>query len=164
MPDPIDTAWKLHSAQMEWTGKVDAKAGFILTLDAAAITTSIALSSEGMVFHGVSTGQFQLLYDLSILLFVTAAVLAAWAVAPALRLGNLKEEAKSNFIYFGHARFWDPDDLATALEEHDPLSSVTRQVVRMSTIAWRKHCRVAWSTWLTVAGVIVIALTGFVLS
>ena len=115
MPDPIDTAWKLHSAQMEWTGKVDAKAGFILTLDAAAITTSIALSSEGMVFHGVSTGPFQLLYDLSILLFVTAAVLAAWAVAPALRLGNLKEEAKSNFIYFGHARFWDPDNLATSM-------------------------------------------------
>ena len=164
MAIPIETAWQLHSAQMEWTGKVDAKAGFILTLDAAAVTTAIALSADGMVFDGIAASQFQILYDLSILLFIAAALLAAWAVAPVLRLGNLEEEAKSDFIYFGHARYWEADDLATALEEVDPLPNVTRQVVRMSRIVWKKHRRVACSTWLTVAGIILIALTGYLLS
>lgn len=149
---------------MEWTGKVDAKAGFVLTLDAAAIATGVALSAEGMVFHGITESWLQVPYGLSLLLFVGAALLAVWAVAPALRPGKLKEEAKVDFIYFGHARHWESSDLAEALENQDPLPVVTRQVVRMAQIAWRKHSRVAWSTWLTGVGVVMMALSGWVLS
>ena len=160
----MDTAWQLHAVQMEWTGKVDVKAGFILTLDAAAIATVMALSAEGMPFYDITARWLQVPYGISLLLFVVAALLAAWAVAPALRLGKLKEEAKLDFIYFGHARHWEADDLAEALEKRDPLPVVTRQVVRMAQIAWNKHRRVAWSTWLTGAGVVLMALTGWALS
>lgn len=101
---------------------------------------------------------------LILLLFIVAALLAAWAVAPTLRPGKLKEEAKVDFIYFGHARYWEADDLAETLEKRDPLPVVMRQVVRMAQIAWKKHRRVAWSTWLTCAGVVLMALIGWALS
>lgn len=160
----MDTAWQLHAAQMEWTGKVDVKAGFILTLDVAAIATVVALSADDMVFHGITASWLQVPYDLSLLLFLIAALLATWAVGPALRPGKLAEEAKVDFIYFGHARYWEACGLAEALEERDPLPVVTRQVVRMAQIAWTKHRRVAWSTWLTGVGVALLALTGWALS
>lgn len=149
---------------MEWTGKVDVKAGFILTLNAAAIATGVALSAEGMPFYGITSSWLQVPYGLSLFLFVAAALLAAWAVAPALRPGKLQKEAKVDFIYFGHARHWEADDLAEVLENRDPLPVVTRQVVRMAQIAWNKHRRVAWSTWLTGVGVLLMALTGWALS
>lgn len=161
---PLDTAWQLHAAQMEWTGKVDAKAGFILTLAAAAIATGVALSADGMVFHGIADSWVQVPYGLSLVLLIAAVFTAAWAVAPALRPGNLKAEAEVDFIYFGHARHWTADKLAEALNERDPLPVVTRQVVRMAEIAWNKHRRVAWATWLTGAGVLLMTLTGWGLS
>ena len=160
----MDTAWHLHAAQMEWTGKVDVKAGFILTLDAAAVTAGVALLADGMVFHGITESWLQVPYGLSLLLFIVAALLAAWAVAPALRPGKLKEEAQVDFIYFGHARYWEADDLVEALVKRDTLPVVMRQVVRMAQITWNKHRRVAWSTWLTSAGVVLMALTGWALS
>lgn len=164
MTKPLDTAWQIHAAQMEWTGKVDAKAGFILTLNAAAIATGVALSAKGLAFHGIAETWLQVPYGVALLLSIVAAALAAWAVAPSLRPGKLREEAKVDFIYFGHARYWDAHGLAEALEQQDPLTVVTRQVVRMAEIAWKKHRRVVWSTWLTVAGVALMALTGWALS
>lgn len=164
MTDHLDTAWQLHAAQMEWTGKVDAKAGFILSLDTAAIATGVALSADGMVFQGIADNWTRIPYGFSLLLFIVAALLAAWAVVPALRSGNLKREAELDFIYFGHARLWKADELAEALGERETLPVVTRQVVRMAEIAWNKHRRVVWSTWLTALGVLVMALTGWSLS
>lgn len=164
MKDALDAAWRLHDAQMEWTGRVDAKASFILTLDAAAIATGVALSAEGMTFHGIASTWLKVPYGISLTLFVVAAGLAAWAVAPALRFRHLTEEAKVDFIYFGHVRHWDAAELADTLTEQDLLPVLTRQIVRMSEIAWRKHCRAAWSAWLTGAGVVVMSLTGWALS
>lgn len=165
MATPLDTAWQLHAAQMEWTGKVDTKAGFMLTLDTAAIATGVALSAEGMVFHGIADDNWlSLLYGLSLALLIAAAFMATWAVAPALRAGNLQAEATEDFIYFGHAQHWTADKLAEALGERDVLPVVTRQIVRMAEIAWNKHRRVAWATWLTGAGVLLMAFAGWALS
>lgn len=149
---------------MEWTGKVDVKAGFVLTLNVAAIATAVALSGDGMVFHGITASGPQATYGFSLLLFIAAALFATWAVAPALRPGKLEEEAKADFIYFGHARYWEAHDLAEVLKEQEPLPIVTRQVVRMAKIAWTKHLLVVLSTWLTGAGVVLLALTGWALS
>lgn len=164
MTNPVETAWKIHSAHMDWTGRADSKAGFVLTLNAAIVATGVALSSEGLVFHNIGATWHRLPYGISLLLSMSAALLAAWAVAPSLRPGNLEREARSDFIYFGHARHWHALDLVEALEQRDPLPVVTRQVVRMANIAWRKHRRVAWATWLTVASIALMALTGWALS
>lgn len=164
MTKALDNAWQLHAAQMEWTGKVDTKAGFILTLDTAAIATGVALSADGLVFHGIRESWIQVLYGFALSSLIVAAALAAWAVAPALRSGKLKEEATVDFIYFGHSRHWQADDLAAVLRDGDALPVVTRQVVRMAGIAWDKHRRVWWSTWLTLVGVALMAASGMILS
>jgi hypothetical protein len=162
--DPLNTAWQIHAAQMDWTGKVDAKAGFVLAINSAAIATAVALSADGLVFHQVGDTSVWWLYGASIVLFGLAALVAVWAVAPSLRVGRLECEARNDFIYFGHARHWNPTELAEALKDREALPVVTRQIVRMADIAWLKHRKVAWSVWLTVLGLLSMAAAGFALS
>ncbi|MFD6548016.1 hypothetical protein, partial [Bacillus cereus] len=52
--DPIETAWKIHAALVDWTGKVDTKASFALTIESALLGGVVALSGDGRVFHDLA--------------------------------------------------------------------------------------------------------------
>lgn len=56
-----------------------------------------------------------------------------------LKADVVKKMSAENFIFFGHAQYWESDDLATALKERDILPMITRQIVIMAEIAWKKH-------------------------
>ena len=47
----VDTAWKIHAAIVDWTGKVDTKASFASALESAAI---VSLSASGRRLSGLS--------------------------------------------------------------------------------------------------------------
>ncbi|ROR64829.1 hypothetical protein EDD26_0180 [Agrococcus jenensis] len=141
-----ENAWRLHAAQMEWTGKVDAKAAFALTVQAALLGAVVVLLED------MKSGLEYTLLGASAVLVLAGAVFAAAVVAPQLRGRKLGEEAKSNFIFFGHARLWKPERLARELKRSDLVDQLAQQVVVMADIAWKKHRRVAWSIWLGLAG------------
>jgi len=94
------------------------------------------------------------------LLLLVAAGFAALVAIPLLRTKNLREESKENFIYFGHARFWEARDLEAAIKNEEILPQLSRQIVIMAEIAWTKHIRVQWSFSLAAAGGIVLTATG----
>ncbi|WP_407342220.1 Pycsar system effector family protein [Pengzhenrongella phosphoraccumulans] len=142
----VENAWQIHDAQMDWTGKVDTKAAFALTFQTAILAVAVSLLPD------MDTRLEYALNGLSILLVSAGAVFAASVVAPALRMKHVAAEAASNFIYFGHARAWEPDALADELRRTDLTDQVARQVVVMAKIVWGKHRRVAWSIWLAVVG------------
>lgn len=142
----FENAWRLHDAQMDWTGKVDAKAAFALTVQASLLGAAVVLLPD------MNTCIEYVLLGASVALVSAGAVGAARVVAPQLRSKSIAGESSSNFIYFGHARSWTPEDLARELRRTDLTEQVARQVVVMADIAWTKHRRVAWSIWLGVAG------------
>lgn len=144
--DGLDNAWRLHDAQMEWTGKVDAKAAFALTVQAALLGAAVVLLDD------MKSGLEYTLLGVSAVLVLAGTVFAAAVVAPQLRGKELAKEAKSNFIFFGHARLWKPKHLARKLKRSDLTDQLARQVVVMADIAWKKHRRVTWSIWLGLAG------------
>lgn len=144
--DPLDNAWRLHDAQMDWTGKVDTKAAFSLTIQGALLAAAVNLLDE------MDTCLEYVLIGLGVLLVMAGLAFAASVVAPRLRSKHVAAEVASNFIYFGHARGWSPDALARELRRTDLTDQVARQVVVMASIAWEKHRRVVWSIWLAVAG------------
>lgn len=156
LPEALENAWRLHDAQMDWTGKVDTKAAFALTLQAALLAAAVALLDE------LDFWPEYLLIGLSAILVAAGAVFAASVVAPQLRSKHLPTELASNFIYFGHARGWKPEALARQLRRTDLTEQIARQVVVMANIGWRKHRRVAWSIWLTVAGGVMLLAGGVV--
>ena len=98
--DTLDNAWRLHDAQMDWTGKVDAKAAFSLTIQGALLAAAVSLMDE------IDTCLEYVLIGLGVLLVMAGLAFAASVVAPRLRSKHVAAEVASNFIYFGHARGW----------------------------------------------------------
>lgn len=142
----FENAWRLHDVQMDWTGKVDAKAAFALTVQAALLGAVVVLLPD------MNTRAEYVLLGASVIFVAAGAVCAALVVAPQLRSKSLSGESASNFIYFGHARNWRPERLARELRRTDLTEQLAQQIVIMADIAWKKHRRVAWSIWLGVVG------------
>jgi hypothetical protein len=148
----LDNAWRIHDAQLDWTGKADAKAGFAFGLDSAAIATIAILVSTGKVFtHFDEPWQFVAFY-LGCAFLVAGTVFASIGVAPRLKRAVAQKQSETNFIYFGHARHWTAEKLEAALRTDDLLHQLARNIVVTADISWKKHVAVNWSIWLTLAG------------
>lgn len=158
-PDPVDTAWKIHSALVDWTGKVDTKASFALTVESAILVAITALSSNGRRLGRIDGCAIWVLY-IGVAVLALSALFAISVVSPNLRKRKVPSEVGENFIFFGHVRHWNPADLERALRERDPLPVLSRQLVVMSKIAWGKHERVKWSFLLAVLGALLVAGAG----
>lgn len=145
-PTAIETAWKVHAAQADWTGKVDSKAAFALTMHSALLTVAVLLFAhlDGWLPYA--------LFGAASALLVIGAILAASVVAPILRTRGLRQASRTNYVYFGHARHWRAEELTKRLRGDDILPQLSRQIVVMADIAWGKHVRVGWAIWLGVAG------------
>lgn len=150
--ESLETAWKIHGAIVDWTGKVDAKASFAFTIESAGVATTVALSGEKRIFSALEGPWQNFLYNGGIVSLLGAAAFAVWVVIPRLRMRHMKSEYPNNFIYFGHLKYWKPEDLPDAIGKKDLLPVLTHQLVNMSQITWRKHVAVKISMWLAIYG------------
>ncbi|MFE5643258.1 Pycsar system effector family protein [Rhodococcus sp. NPDC056516] len=157
-PNPVETAWKIHSALTDWTGKVDTKASFALTIQSALLVGVVTLSSKDRVFEHLS-GWAVVWYVIGNCLLVLGVICAVWVVRPRLRSSNLVPESQSNFIYFGHLRELTPDTVQDHLENTPILPVLSKQLVEMSKIAWKKHRMVQASMTLAPFGVLFLAIS-----
>ncbi|MFC5801172.1 Pycsar system effector family protein [Streptomyces formicae] len=159
--DPLDTAWRVHGALVEWTGKADSKAAFALTLQSTGLAVVAVLVSTQRGLNpsgGVAAVAFLVI---GAALLALGAGFAVAAVSPSLGMGQggQRPVARDAFLYFGHLRLWDPGELEATLRQTDPLPSLTRQLVVMSSIAWAKHRRVQWSLTCGAAGVVFVVVS-----
>lgn len=152
--DALDTAWRIHGALVDWTGKVDAKASFAFALESAGLGVIVTLSGKDRLFSALEGPWQQISYIVAAAGLALGAGCAMWVVIPRLRATKVKKEWPDNFIYFGHLKFWKPEDLPTKIKATELLPVITNQMVRMSKIAWMKHVLVVISMSLaSTAGV-----------
>jgi len=155
-------AWKVHSALADWTGRVDTKASIALSLEAAVLVLIISQSAETKPLAGL-TDFALLLYWVGFAALLLAIVFSLLVVVPQLKRRKLAAEAPDGLIYFGHLRLRTPDDVEASLR--DPalrLPALSRQLVAMAKIAWRKHVFLQAS--LLLAAVSAMAFLGAVAS
>jgi hypothetical protein len=156
--EPSESAWQIYAAISDAIGKVDAKASYFLALDSGLVVALIALSDGGQIFESVDPIRRGLFYWPGFALLLVAAALAAWAIAPRLNVAKAAQtpsnHSGSDFTYFGRLRSLAPRELERILSEEDPTASLSRSIVAMSTIAWRKHRIVWWSLLTTGIGVL----------
>lgn len=158
--ESLETAWKIHGAIVDWTGKVDAKASFAFTIESAGVATTIALSGDKRMFNILQGPWQNVLYYGGIVALLIAAAFSVWVVIPRLRMRHVKGEYPENFIYFGHLQYWNPEDLPAAIGKRDLLPVLSHQMVKMSQIAWRKHVAVKISMWLAISGGVGLVVCG----
>ncbi|MFF2316974.1 Pycsar system effector family protein [Arthrobacter sp. NPDC058097] len=161
--EAIDNAWKIHAAQVDWTGKVDAKASFAFALESAAIVSTVALSAQGRIFGDLNDPAAAWFYGIGLTLILVGAVFAVAVVIPRLKSDLVKSKAPDNYIFFGHAQHWEPENLATTLKEGDILPVISRQIVIMAEIAWQKHRWVQLSMFAGCGGGVCIVFAALVL-
>lgn len=159
--DSTDTAWKIHSALIDWTGKVDTKASFALSIESALLVGVVTLSTADRAFAALS-GWSLVWYVLGITLIVLGVGCAAWVVRPRLRSANASLESHRNFIYFGHLRELTPAVVQDHLENSPILPVLSKQLVEMSKIAWTKHRFVQVSMTLAPFGVLALSISALV--
>ncbi len=155
----IESAWKIHAALVDWTGKVDQKASFALAVESAVLAAIITLSSDARALASL-TGVGVWFYRIGVVLLIFAVGYAMRAVTPQLRGSKLKDEWEDNFIFFGHLRRWSEPELTRALQEKDLLPMLSRQLIKMSDIAWKKHRYLQRSLLLAAGGTILLVMAG----
>lgn len=159
----IEDAWRIHDAQLDWTAKADAKAAFAFGIDSALVATVAVLVSTGKVFVHFDTWYLIAMFVAGAVLLAVAIVFATVGVAPRLRRKRTNATWQQNYIYFGHARHWDPESLERRLRARSLLPQLARQITVTADVAWRKHVNVNWSIWLTVAaGVFLVGYVALV--
>lgn len=162
IPDPVETAWRIHTALADWTGKVDAKASFALTIESATLAVMVGLSGPDHPFGRLHGFWANSLFWLGVALLALSAIASVSVVAPRTRNRHVKSEWRDNFIYFGHLQYWKSADLIEHLRKADPLPALSRQLIVMSRIACEKHRRVQQSLRLAVAGTALVGFSGII--
>jgi hypothetical protein len=159
--DPVATAWSIHSSIAEWTRSVDNKASFASAVETAVLLGVLTLSANERQLAGLQ-GTWQLgLFWLGIAFLILSLLLVLWVISPHLRSKRVGEEYRSNVIYFGHARFWKPSELTTVLSGGDILPMLSRQIVAISNIAWKKHRNLQLSILGSVIGTALVAIAAW---
>jgi hypothetical protein len=135
---------------------VDAKASIALAIE-AAVAGLVALMATGDGELADASGLAAWSLGVGVLLLAASVVLSVLVVFPQLRGRATRREYSNDVVYFGHLRLWDPQRLAARLaEDSGELDGLSRQLVRMSKIAWRKHVWLQWSLALFVTGVLAV--------
>jgi hypothetical protein len=159
--EALDTAWRIHGALVDWTGKVDAKASFAFALESAALGVIVTLSGKDRLFGALEGPWQNISYVIAAAALVLGAGCAMLVVIPRLRATKVGKEWRDNFIYFGHLKYWAPENLPAKIKATDLLPVITNQMVRMSKIAWMKHVLVVISLILASAAGLSLLVCAF---
>jgi hypothetical protein len=159
--DPVATAWSIHSSIAEWTRSVDNKASFASAVETAVLLGVLTISAEERQLSRVQ-GPWQLgFFWLGIAVLILSLLLVLWVISPHLRSKRVRDEYRSNVIFFGHARYWKPPELTAFLSGGDILPMLSRQIVAISNIAWKKHRNLQLSILGSVIGAAFVAIAAW---
>jgi hypothetical protein len=160
-PSALGNAWKLHDAQLQWTSQVDSKASFVLAIETALMAGVMALAGDGRRLSALDDAWTRRSFVAGVAFIVLGLVVVALCVRPRLRNPNIEAESKVDYIYFGHVRRWDAESLSNELARNEMTQVVTRQVVRMAEIAWRKHRYLQVSITSAMIGTLLVSLAAW---
>ncbi|MEV1046410.1 Pycsar system effector family protein [Streptomyces sp. NPDC049916] len=150
-----EAAWRIHDALVDWTSRVDTKATIVLGLESAAVT-ALATLSRGRSLPSAGPSSVCLWTGVGLLLVSVAACLLV--VFPRLDGFATGRRWERGYVYFGHLRRWEAADLAEVLCGGDILPVLTRQLIAVSRICWRKHRLVQVSITAACSGGTLIAV------
>jgi hypothetical protein len=155
----IENAWHIHAQIVDWTGKVDAKAAFAMTVELALFAGLISLTSEDKLLGTFRGPVVLVLFLMAAGLLIAGIVCSALVVVPMLNSKDARHMWDQHIIYFGHLRHWNEIDLVEKLKTADIMPMLARQLVIMSKYAWIKHLRLQWSIGLGLASGLLTIIT-----
>jgi len=153
--DRCEFAWRVHGLQEAWIARVDVKASILLAVESGLLLG--AISTQDWISR-MSVGGLASAVVLVVLALIILAILSAGAaVMPAVGQVRVhKAEAADNLVYFGHLRHLTNGQLAErvqAVGQAAQVEMLSRQIIRLSRIAWWKNRLLRISLVLLVAAI-----------
>jgi hypothetical protein len=150
--DPLQAAlhfaWRIHDRNSEFSGRLDAKASVILSLETALAVVAVAGTKKGNPLSDLR-GAALAAFLICIALIAVAIVLAGLVLLPRVFWPwTSRRQSHGDFSFYAGLRRWDPAELRSRLVElgtRGQLDVLAEQLVIMSQVAWRKHLRLQWS-------------------
>ena len=160
--DAVQTAWRIHALLVDWVGKGDQKASFVLAVE-SAVAVGVVAASHGdpdnpNLLSALDSPLELWSYRLGAALIAVAIALVMAAVQPQLRRDRTGQDGPKGIVYFGDLRRWREPELSAALREREVLPDLSDQLIDLSHIAWKKHRRLQWSLPLAGSGALLVAL------
>lgn len=153
----LESAWRAHTAQESWAGKVDTKASIFLAVDGLVLSAVLtAWSRREGIFASMGGWRADAL-ALALGLCAAGGLLAIVVVFPVL--GGRDPVGDSGTIYFGDLRRRQPGELAQQLAGmtlEDQFGQVSRQLVAMARRTWIKHRLLQAALVSSLAGFLVV--------
>jgi hypothetical protein len=152
----VDFAWRVHGAQETWTAKVDVKASILLALEGGVLFTIVSANAKDGFLRGLQGGQrtVELIGAVFLLMAVVAAAIGIFPLLGRTRAHKIQHP--DHVVYFGHLRYWDPEDLTARLSRlttDDEIRMLSRQLIEMGKRNWKKHRWVQLSLSIAAVGV-----------
>lgn len=143
-------AWTVYHSHGEWIARVDAKASILLALQGVTLGAVIALTDRHRPYADLEMWWEWTLFVGGFALLLIGIVLAVTALVPRVTSERPSKNEVRDYIYFGHTRLWTPEALEAELRK-PVLPILSRQLVVLGRISWRKHYLVKWSVWSYIA-------------
>lgn len=155
----VEFAWRIHTSIRDWTALADVKASIMLPLESAIFAFVITQSSHSRIFGRLNRWGL-IAYWCGIVLILMAILSAAATIVPRLDRRKIKKAWRENFIYFGHLRHWDPQQLADRLLQLRTvdLDAISTNLITMSRVAWRKHEFLQASIALLIGAILLLVI------
>jgi hypothetical protein len=160
MPARIEFAWRCHTAQENWTSKVDTKASIFLTANLIGLAALLSARSSADSPLSAPDGWSRLAMDGGILLAGLAALVTMVVVFPLL--GRPQRRTYPDIIYFGHLKDQAAVDVAqriATLTAQEQIDQLARQLVAMAKGNWIKYRVLQLALLLAISGYTVVGLS-----
>lgn len=156
-------AWTVYHSHGEWIARVDAKAAILLALQGVTLGAVIALTDKDRPYADLSWWWEWALFITGFALLLAGIVFAVMALVPRVTSEKPSNKQMQDYIYFGHTRLWNPEALEAELRE-PVLPVLSRQLVVLGRISWRKHYLVKWSVWTYIASGALLTATALIVN
>lgn len=156
-------AWTIYHSHGEWIARVDAKASILLALQGVTLGAVIALTDKHRPYADLKAWWEWALFLSGFALLLLGIVLAVMALVPRVTSEKPTRKEMRDYIYFGHTRLWEPKALEQELQK-PVLPVLSRQLVVLGRIAWKKHYLVKWSVWSYIVSGALLTTTALIVN
>ena len=127
--DPVATAWSIHATVARVDQERRQQGLLRVGRSRSPCSWASCPSPASNVSCPACRASWQLgIFWLGVVGLITSMLLVLWVVSPHLRAPADRYEYESNVIFFGHAKFWIPQELARSCQDDDILPMLPRQI------------------------------------
>lgn len=150
--------WKVHQLMLDWIGRFDTKAAYVITIDSAALAAIWTLSAPTRYLADIQDPLTAAGFWAAVGLLFLSVLVAGFSVIPKHAL--TAEHSAESVTYFGHIRNMNATDFDLRVSQ-ELNAHLSQAVIALAKVAWQKQRCVAVAMWMSLVAVVLLCAAGY---